>query len=207
MPYYLPETALFLFSEAKLRVLAAAIYKILFSGYWSHFSKKGYLKKTQGLIIDQELSLLVIKPGLIKKGLQQPVSTKPVLELRLIKLTYPYIDSTILAQYLSLNAFKYKFNKLQKTLFKRLPALNINISLPIDALPSQVTGVKMQINGRLITQRSIPRKTKKSNYSGTFTVNKNLNSTLSVDSHTSKNKKGAYTIKVWLGAANTTDTN
>jgi hypothetical protein len=41
------------------------------------------------------------------------------IELRLVRLQYPYLDSSILAQYLGLNAGKYNFLRMKKMLFKK----------------------------------------------------------------------------------------
>lgn len=41
------------------------------------------------------------------------------VELRLVRLQYPYLDSSILAQYLGVNAGKYNFLRMKKMLFKK----------------------------------------------------------------------------------------
>ena len=41
------------------------------------------------------------------------------IELRLVRLQYPYLDSSILAKYLGLNAGKYNFLRMKKMLFKK----------------------------------------------------------------------------------------
>lgn len=40
------------------------------------------------------------------------------IELRFIRLQYPYLDSYILSQYIAINAGKYNFNRMQKMLFR-----------------------------------------------------------------------------------------
>jgi hypothetical protein len=112
------------------------------------------------------------------------------LELRLIQLQYPYLDSTILGQYLALNASKYNFLRMKKKLFTRTKAH----SAP--HLPTRLTGVKVELAGRLTTQRSIPRKTVSNAYKGSFNVDNKLGSSLNISQYTSKNKLGAYTMKV-----------
>lgn len=113
-----------------------------------------------------------------------------VVELRLIQLQYPYLDRTILGQYLALNAGKYNFLRMKKKLFTRTK------SHSAPHLPTRLTGVKVELAGRLTTQRSIPRKTVSNAYKGSFTVNNKLNSSLNISQYTSKNKLGAYTMKV-----------
>jgi ribosomal protein S3 len=120
------------------------------------------------------------------------------IELRLVRLQYPYLDSSILAQYLGLNAGKYNFLRMKKMLFKKQANLR---SEPLN-LPSWSTGVKMEIAGRLTTQRSIPRKTVTNAHKGSFTVSNKLNSSLDLNQYTSKNKLGAHTVKVWLSQRN-----
>jgi len=108
------------------------------------------------------------------------------VEIRLIRLQYPYLDSSILAQYLAINAGKYNFTRMQKNLFSKVP-----IVLPLDVMPSQLTGIKLELAGRLTTQRSIPRKTVENVHTGS------QNSTsLDFSQYSSKNKIGAFTMKV-----------
>jgi hypothetical protein len=61
---------------------------------------------------------------------------------------------------------------------------------------SVTTGVKLELAGRLTTQRNIPRKTVNNAYTGSFTVSDNLASSLNFSQYTTKNKLGAYTVKV-----------
>lgn len=42
-----------------------------------------------------------------------------IVELRLVQLQYPYLDSSILGQYIALNAGKYNFLRMKKRLFKK----------------------------------------------------------------------------------------
>ena len=142
------------------------------------------------------------------------------VEVRFIRLRYPYLDSTILAQYLALNAGKYNFTRMQKGVFSKVPVISSsskmvtadqvlfplpiadrnehrnNTVLPASALPGQLTGVKLELAGRLTTQRSIPRKTVDNTHTGSFTVSKELNSLLDFSQYASKNKLGAFTMKV-----------
>jgi hypothetical protein len=138
------------------------------------------------------------------------------LELRFIPLQYPYLDSYILNQYIAINASKYNFNRIQKLLFNQISNVNVsnaqNVSLDTQgtnpALPdsrissanTSVSGLKVELSGRLTTQRSIPRKTVSSAHIGKF---KGASTTMVKDttqfdpqSYASKNKIGAFTIKV-----------
>ena len=112
------------------------------------------------------------------------------LELRLIQIKYPYLESSILAQYMARNASKYNFTRMQKRIFRSAKPMKMT------STTSALTGVRVELSGRLTTQRSIPRKTVESRYTGSFTVNKQLNSSVNLSQYTSKNKLGAYTVKV-----------
>ena len=129
------------------------------------------------------------------------------VELRLVRLHYPYLNSYILAQYIAINTAKYNFTRI----ISRLWGANIIFSAPVhssrqsrkdnllavtsnSAPTSYIKGVKVKVSGRLVTQRSVPRKTVETAQIGTFS-----NSLLSDSaSFTSKNKKGAFTVKVWI---------
>jgi len=65
-------------------------------------------------------------------------------------------------------------------------------------LPTWISGVKAELAGRLTTQRNRPRKTVTNAHKGSFTVSNELSSSLNLSQYASKNKLGAYTMKVWL---------
>lgn len=123
------------------------------------------------------------------------------VELRLIRLQYPYLDSSILAQYVAINSGKYNLLRMQKMMFNKVPSTARvgGMALPSrgpNLLPSQMTGVKLELAGRLTTQRSIPRKTVENGHIGSFTVNNTIKSSLDFSHYASKNKLNAFTIKV-----------
>lgn len=119
-------------------------------------------------------------------------STKQI-ELRFVRLQYPFLERSILSQYLALNASKYNFLRMKKILFqKSLEGTDTAHTY----LPSLSTGVKMELSGRLTTQRSIPRKTVTNAHKGSFTVSNKLDASLNLNQYTSKNKFGTYTMKV-----------
>lgn len=119
-------------------------------------------------------------------------STKHI-ELRFIRLQYPFLESSILSQYLALNASKYNFLRMKKILFQKSLG---GTDTAHTYLPSLSTGVKMELSGRLTTQRSIPRKTVTNAHKGSFTVSNKLDASLNLNQYTSKNKFGTYTMKV-----------
>lgn len=125
------------------------------------------------------------------------------LELRFIPLQYPYLDSYILNQYIAINASKYNFSRIQKLLFNKVSPVmefssNVNVSETENGgLVSKISGLKMELSGRLTTQRSIPRKTVSNAHIGKFKGDSTM--TKDTSQYPSKNKLGAFTIKVWLG--------
>ena len=136
----------------------------------------------------------------ISKWLGKETGNKQSLkvEVRLLGLRYPYLDRSILAQYVAINGGKYNFTRMHKLIFNKLSTVKKNSVLPSDALSGHITGLKLELAGRLTTQRSIPRKTVSNKHTGSFYVNKNRGSSVDFSQYASKNKIGAYTIKVWL---------
>jgi ribosomal protein S3 len=61
---------------------------------------------------------------------------------------------------------------------------------------SHITGVKIKLSGRLTTQRAGPRQTVSANRLGSSA--KGPYGTVDFSQHTSKNKLGAFTMKVWV---------
>lgn len=124
---------------------------------------------------------------------------RPV-KLEFVKLYYPHLNRKILAEYLRINVRKYNFRRMKQKFFKKrgitknpTSSKGLNIKLP-----SQIIGVKIQISGRLVTERARPRQTVSTAQVGPINSN---NKTLLVDfgTYTGKNTKGAYRVKVWTG--------
>ena len=122
------------------------------------------------------------------------------LELRFTQLQQPYLNSSILAQYLAINASKYSFDRLQNLLLFAVSAVKPNSTeQERNSLP-YLTGVKVQLSGLLTTQRAAPRKTVYTASVGTFSgfasTSKNNNMTIEYSNCTSKSRDGAFNIKV-----------
>ncbi len=100
------------------------------------------------------------------------------LELRLVRVRYPYLDSSIIAQWLSINSGKYTFTRMQEIM---------DTTIPLES--ESTSGLKIKLAGRLTTQRSIPRKTVESYHQGTLSGSK-------ATQCTSKNKLGSFTTTV-----------
>jgi hypothetical protein len=140
----------------------------------------------------------------LSKLFKQPV------ELRFVRLHYPYLDSYILAQYIAINTAKYNFTRIQRAIFGALqfPVLKAS-ELEDTTLPSYITGMKIRISGRLTTQRSVPRQTVQTAQVGSFSSshipsNSKASGIISSAAFSTKNQKGAFTVKVWISqVANT----
>jgi ribosomal protein S3 len=120
------------------------------------------------------------------------------VELRLVKLHYPYLNSYILAQYIALNTQDYTLVQIVRRIFGSIvPVKNTqSVNVLASDLPSHIVGIKVRVSGRLMTERSRPRQTVQTAQIGSFAKG-NL-SLVDSASFTTKNKKGAFTIKVWI---------
>lgn len=121
------------------------------------------------------------------------------VELRLVKLHYPYLNSYILAQYIALNTQDYTLVQIVRRIFGSMSPIkgtsDISTALSTD-MPSNIVGIKVRVSGRLATERSRPRQTVQTAQIGSFA--KGNMSLVDNASFTSKNKKGAFTVKVWI---------
>jgi hypothetical protein len=122
---------------------------------------------------------------------------KPV-ELELDRLHYPYYDSTILSNMIGLISNIVKLRFIIKNLFKiaKIKKSN-NIINKYSIIPSYLSGFKIRVAGRLLTQRVVPRLTVKTIQRGTLARGK----AQFVDSarFTNKNKRGSFSITVTMG--------
>ena len=107
-----------------------------------------------------------------------------------IRLHYPYLNSDILTKYLAYNASSNTFINFQE-------AILTNPSLHNTSLPAHISGIKVQVSGRLVTETVVPRVTVKSCLIGSFSVN-NPFQFIDFSKFTTKNELGAFTVKVWI---------
>jgi len=148
---------------------------------------------------------------------------KPV-ELDLTRLHYAYNDSTILVNLLGIMINKIKLRIIIRRLFEKAVIKNLN-KLPIqrssaaaklvntDALssgqqnnlnwkdsvniPAFLSGIKIKVGGRLLTQSVVPRQTVKITQRGATQRGK-INF-LDIARYTRKNKRGAFSITIKSG--------
>lgn len=156
---------------------------------------------------------------------------KTNVQLEIVRLKYVYHDSNILAQFLGINSHKSTYGKIKNLLWKRVNTQtnSIKTAYPTGPTPVRVptaegessdrqtnnqylyqddtfpvtklTGFKIKISGRLARQRVVPKKTVKTTYKGAISPNKyNL---VDQATFTGKNKKGAYSIRVWTSHGTT----
>jgi len=122
---------------------------------------------------------------------------KPV-ELELDRLHYPYYDSNILSNMIGLISNIVKLRFIIKNLFKiaKIKKTN-NFINKYSIIPSYLSGFKIRVAGRLLTQRVVPRLTVKTIQRGTLARGK----AQFVDSarFTTKNKRGSFSITVTMG--------
>lgn len=168
-------------SILKLKSKSLYIKKLIFKLFKYNISKVYYYK-------------FKIFCEILSKQLNKPI------ELELIRLHHPYHDSNILVNLLALN-FKNKRKKSRvaiqkiynKNKVKNLNDLNI-LSNKINNVPAFLSGLNINIAGRLMREPIIPRITNKVYEKGAIATGKvNFIDSASI---TKKNRKGAYTIKI-----------
>ncbi len=122
---------------------------------------------------------------------------KPV-ELELDRLHYPYYDSNILSNMIGLISNIVKLRFIIKKLFTiaKIKKSNKNLN-KYSIKPSYLSGFKIRVAGRLLTQRVVPRLTVKTIQRGTLARGKAqfVNSAR----FSNKNKRGSFCITVTMG--------
>lgn len=122
---------------------------------------------------------------------------KPV-ELELDRLHYPYYDSNILSNMIGFISNIVKLRFIIKKLFSIAKIKKSNkFTNKYSIIPSYLSGFKIRVAGRLLTQRVIPRLTVKTIQRGTLARGK----AKFVDSarFTNKNKRGSFSITITMG--------
>jgi len=130
---------------------------------------------------------------------------KPV-ELEMTRLSAPYTDSTVFSKVLGLlsNTVKYKtvINKLLRKakfknpakMFKETDTKSLARIAKGKVLPAFLSGVKVRVGGRLLTQSVIPRRTVSIYQRGCLARGKAH--FVNTARFTNKNKRGSYSITV-----------
>jgi len=161
----------------------------------------GLLKK-KILYLRDKVSILTkkinrIKLQIISKILRQ--FFKKAIELEIVRLNYPFYNTNIFVNLLGKMVNKIKLRRILRRFFKKAKILNPTkiIGNKISKIPSFLSGVKIRVAGRLLTQRIIPRKTVKTISKGSLARGKVIY--LEKSRFTNKNKRGAFSITVTTG--------
>lgn len=165
------------------------------NAYWNQFMSKltpTTTVKKEKRFRRTRVTFLVL---LLSKILQTNV------QLELVRLKYVYHDSNILAQFLGINSHKNTYGKFKNLLWRRVTTSSNLSNTSVDSPVTQLTGFRIKISGRLAKQRVVPKKTVKSTYKGAISPNKN--NLVQEATFTGKNKKGAYSIRVWTSHGTT----
>jgi hypothetical protein len=227
--YYLPKNKNLSKVRSSQRIISntkrSSLKTRLQKAYWSKFttnlnllqanpnnintqdSLSSYAKSEQRGFSRSRLTFLVL---LLSKILKTNV------QLEIVRLKYVYHDSNILAQFLGINSHKSTYGQFKNLLWKRVTTQTNSIKTELqdrqtnnqhllhqdDMSPvTKLTGFKIRISGRLARQRVVPKKTVKTTYKGAISPNKyNL---VDQATFTGKNKKGAYSIRVWTSHGTT----
>ena len=160
------------------------------------------IKKAQRKIFRKlsNISLINLYPNKFKKiCLILSRFFKKPLELDLIRLHYPYNDSTILVNLLGIMINKIKIRIIIRKLFRKAIIKNPNKleNKNLTLLPSFLSGMNIRIAGRLLTQKVVPRMTVKTIRRGVLAKSKvNFSDVARL---TKKNKRGAFSITISSG--------
>jgi len=102
IPYFVPKRVsnnFLMLTDNKVRALGSAIFYLLASYPETSVDKDRQRVNCSGVFRSYTLTKI---------------------EVRLVRLRYPYLDATILAKYLALNANKYNFTRMHKALFNKV---------------------------------------------------------------------------------------
>jgi hypothetical protein len=160
-------------------------------------SKSNYLKNIIFNLIKYNIAKVFSYKFKLICNLLSNKFNKPV-ELELIRLHNPYLDTNILVNLLHLiikNKKKKPKNAIDKIYNKnQVKKLNDSNLISVNNKPAFLSGLNFYINGRTMGEAIVPRMTTKSFEKGATATGK-VNF-LDKSTITKKNKKGAYTIKV-----------
>ena len=135
------------------------------------------------------------------------------VKLKLINLKNPILNSSILAQYISINMINYSINALWRKILKNFKLVNFkyynssitfnwenlmihSYSFILKKFISYITGIKLKMSGRFSRRKGASR-TKVMNFSiGSFRFN-SISSLIDNYLIENKNKNGSQSIKVF----------
>nr|YP_009704472.1 hypothetical protein [Volvariella volvacea]AYD91361.1 hypothetical protein [Volvariella volvacea]AYD91392.1 hypothetical protein [Volvariella volvacea]AYD91446.1 hypothetical protein [Volvariella volvacea] len=149
-------------------------------------------------------TLIKVYPDRFKKlcEILSNLLQKPV-ELDLIRLHYPYNDSTILVNLLGIMINRIKLRIIIRRLFEKAVLKNLNrvnksvSGYATNIIPAFLSGINIKVAGRLLTHKVVPRQTVKITKRGASAKGK-INFS-DVARFTNKNKRGAFSITITSG--------
>lgn len=160
--------------------------------------KKEIIKKnnnTKSILILENYNKLKSICNILTRFFKKPI------ELELVRIHYPYFNANILVNLLGIFINKIKLRKIvNKFISKSIKKNNTNkltINKSNQLIPSELTGIKIKVAGRLLTQRVVPRKTIKIINRGALSRDKTM--FVETARFTNKNKRGAFSITINIG--------
>jgi len=165
-------------------------------GIWKSFFKNDNINKFKNDIKDNRKSIFIFKNNKklnIISNILTRFFNKPI-EFELVRLFLPHYNSNILVNFIGMFINKIKLrkiiNKLKLKSITKIFKKNKNIA-------SLISGFKFKVGGRLLTQKSVPRKTVKFITSGSLARDKTI--LVETARFSNKNKKGAFSLTVSIG--------
>jgi hypothetical protein len=132
------------------------------------------------------------------------------VELRPVRIHYPYLNSYILAQYMAINIKAGNSHILARNLFKRARLVKDNSTIPANLRglikysptlngPQFLTGLKIAISGRVYQRRTASRTRVYRKSAGILNLSSTYSS-IDANKYTITGKNGSVTVKVWLSS-------
>jgi hypothetical protein len=182
---------------------------VVYLNFYNWYSANGIKKSYYNLNNFQFLNKNIKKIEYLCEILTQ-MFKKPVV-LNIVKVYKPSYDSNILANAIGLISNKVKLPRIRKNLLKKssikseskMAIKSTNLKLSLNSLlkgkyqPAFLSGLRIRVHGRLLTQSVIPRRTVKIIQSGSLARGKA--DLVKTARFTNKNKRGAYSITVTTG--------
>jgi hypothetical protein len=126
------------------------------------------------------------------------------IQLEITRLKYPFYNSNILAQLISLNGRKYGYEQVIRKLFPNIYIRNPKTTLTMydlspkrkNALVSYISGIKLRIAGRYYRHKIIPRKTVNTFQRGS--LQRGVINFVDSSKYINKSKRGSFCVSLTL---------
>jgi hypothetical protein len=191
----------------KVQSILVKAYKWIQKDYL-YIKKRGYNKKIIKIknLKKRFLNLFVHALGKVISKLNLFVNLPIDTELRIIRLSYPILNSDILSKYYTKKSLKEKHKWIIKKIFsilKRYAQIQnkwtryFKKNTIYKPLLTSITGLKFKISGRLSRDKISKRRTVKVSQIGYVSLGKA--SAVNFGKFTAKSHLGAFTVKTWIG--------